>query len=44
MNGWAFELRLLLRDRGARLVLIGWVLLLVYAGFGGWSAVHYTPR
>lgn len=40
MSRWALELRLLARDRGARIVLIGWVLLLGYAGYGGWSAVQ----
>jgi len=40
MSRWAFELRLLARDRGARVVLIGWIALLAYAGYGGWSAVQ----
>jgi len=40
MNHWIFELRLLARDRGARLVLIGWIALLSYAGYGGWNAVQ----
>jgi ABC-2 type transport system permease protein len=40
MNRWAFEWRLLVRDRGARLVLIGWIVLLAYAGHVGLSAVQ----
>ena len=40
MNRWSFELRLLLRDRAAQVVLIGWILLLAYAGHAGWSAMQ----
>ncbi len=40
MNRWAFEWRLLVRDRSARLVLIGWIALLGYAGLVGLSAVE----
>lgn len=40
MSALIHEWRLLTRDRGARWVLIVWILLLTYAGFGGWSAVQ----
>lgn len=40
MNRWAFEWRLLARDRSAHLVLIGWIVLLAYAGHVGLSAVQ----
>jgi ABC-2 type transport system permease protein len=40
MNHWRFELRLLLRDRAAQVVLIGWIVLLAYAGHSGWSALQ----
>jgi hypothetical protein len=40
MSPWLHEGRLLLRDAGARLILVGWILLLAYAGFLGVGTVE----